>query len=66
MDERFRYIMYPFCNYIELFDHREDPAECDNLADDPGYATDRTRLHAALAEAQLRAVNPTYGRVGSW
>jgi hypothetical protein len=66
MDECFRYTLYPSCNYEELFDHRADRLESRNLAADPAFAADRERLRGALAEAQLRAVNPVAGRLASW
>ena len=66
MDERFRYTVYPRSGHKELFDHSVDRPECRNLSEDPEYAGDMERLHAALAEAQLRAVNPISGRLASW
>jgi arylsulfatase A-like enzyme len=66
LDERFRYTLYPENSGKELFDHSVDPLESRNLADDSGYAAELRRLHAALAEAQLRAVNPVSGRLASW
>jgi arylsulfatase A-like enzyme len=66
MDERYRYTLYPHTGYKELFDHVNDRLECHNLADDPECAAALARLHAALGDAQLRAVNPTSGRLSSW
>jgi arylsulfatase A-like enzyme len=66
MDECFRYTLYPASGYRELFDHRKDPLESRNLANEPECSTELRRLHSALAEAQLKAVNPVSGRLASW
>lgn len=66
MDERFRYTVYPHRQHSELFDHTADRLECHNLTADPRFHADQQRLHAALAEAQLRVTNPVSGRLASW
>jgi arylsulfatase A-like enzyme len=46
-DERWRYIRY-FDGFEELYDHANDPAEYDNLAGNPQFAAEKTRLRAWL------------------
>jgi arylsulfatase A-like enzyme len=48
-DEAFRYIRY-IDGGEELYDHRVDPEEWENLADDPAYAGIRDRLRAQIPQ----------------
>lgn len=65
-DDQYRYTVYPNSGHKELFDHEEDRLECRNLAGKNSTSDDEARLHAALAEQQLRLVNPVAGRVALW
>jgi arylsulfatase A-like enzyme len=49
--ERFRYIRYKDGSE-ELYDHRDDPHEWHNLADDPDYAEVKERLKQHLPERE--------------
>jgi arylsulfatase A-like enzyme len=46
-DDRWRYIRY-FDGFEELYDHESDPDEFTNLANDPKYAAEKTRLREWL------------------
>ena len=46
-DERWRYIRY-FDGFEELYDHASDPGEYDNLAADPKFAAEKSRLRGWL------------------
>jgi arylsulfatase A-like enzyme len=46
-DDRWRYIRY-FDGFEELYDHRADPDEFTNLANDPKFAAEKQRLGAWL------------------
>jgi arylsulfatase A-like enzyme len=63
-DAQFRMTYYPFNEFVELFDHREDPGEATNLAG----TNSRTvlRLMSILQERMLHYNNPILGRTGAW
>jgi len=65
-DEQYRYTVYPDSGHKELFDHTDDRLESNNLSGKAVAAEDEQRLHAALAEYQLKAVNPVAGRLSLW
>lgn len=49
--ERFRYVEWDSGTLgAELYDHQVDPAENDNLANDPAYAETRSKLKALLGQ----------------
>ncbi len=57
-DERWKLIVYPKVNKMQLFDLRDDPAERHDLADKHEHA-DEVRRMTALLEAQQRAAGDT-------
>lgn len=63
-DPHYRMTYYPYNEYVELFDHREDPAETNNLA----MSQPRTvlRLMSVLQERMLHYHNPILSRVSAW
>jgi len=65
-DDRWRYTWYPVTDEHELYDHDADPHELHNLAADPASQSERTRLHAALANAQCRTQTPCNARYAVW
>ena len=63
-DDTFRFTLYPHTGYVELFDHRTDPGECHNLADEQPE-----RVHAMreiIQERLLQHHHPILGRVSAW
>ena len=51
-DRRWKLIVYPQINHIQLFDLRKDPLEINNLAEEPDAAAERKRLMANLKKWQ--------------
>jgi arylsulfatase A-like enzyme len=49
-DGRLKLIWYPAGNHVQLFDMLEDPAEIENLADNPDMAGERRRLEDILID----------------
>jgi arylsulfatase A-like enzyme len=59
-----RLTYYPYWGFCELYDHRDDPGECTNLA---ARAQPRVRaLMQVLEQSMLRYHNPILGRTGAW
>jgi arylsulfatase A-like enzyme len=58
--ERYRYIRF-VAGSEELYDHREDPNEWTNLADDPAYAEVKQRLAQQLPDHSA-ALTPVTSR----
>jgi arylsulfatase A-like enzyme len=63
-DARYRYTIYPQQGYQELYDHRTDAGECQNVADAKAEraAAMRRQIEASL----LQHRNPILGRVSAW
>ena len=57
-DDRWKLIVYPKINKMQLFDLRADPVEMHNLADDPKHKGERNRLRKLLDEWQGRRGDP--------
>jgi arylsulfatase A-like enzyme len=53
-DDRWKLIVYPQVNKVQLFDLRDDPAETHDLSADKGHAGEVERLMALLKEEQKR------------
>jgi arylsulfatase A-like enzyme/predicted neuraminidase len=51
-DDRWKLIVYPQVNKVQLFDLRDDPAERQDLAADKAHAADRDRLLGLLKDWQ--------------
>ena len=63
-DADYRLTYYPYWDFAELYDHRNDPGECANLA---ARAQPRVRaLMETLGRSLLRCHNPILGRTGAW
>lgn len=54
-DDQWRYIRY-FDGSEELYDHRKDPQEWNNLAEDPAYNEEKQRLSSALPNEEAPLV----------
>ena len=63
-DAHSRMTYYPYSEYVELFDHREDPGEVNNLA--ARQPRNVLRLMSILQERMLHFNNPILGRTGAW
>ena len=59
-DSQYRYIQYPD-GTEELYDHKNDPKEFDNRADDRAYAEIKKRLKKQLPEKSAKSLG---GRLG--
>ena len=62
--ERYRLTYYPYWDYRELFDHQQDPGECENVAERQPDVVET--LIGVLQEGMLRCYNPILGRTGAW
>lgn len=65
-DDRYRLTWYPNRDYVELFDHQEDPAECRNLGADPAQRERLGEMRRRLTERLAAGYNPILGRVCAW
>jgi len=65
-DDRFRLTWYPSADFVELFDHREDPGECRNVAALSEHRETRERLLSELRSELCRAYNPILARTCAW
>ena len=63
-DAHLRMTYYPYSEYVELFDHRDDPGELNNLAAKQSRSV--LRLMSILQERILHFNNPILGRTGAW
>ena len=63
-DAHHRMTYYPYSEYVELFNHQEDPGETNNLA--PRQARLVLNLMSILQERSLHFNNPILGRTGLW
>ena len=54
-DDRWKLIVYPQVNKVQLFDLQTDPHEIKDLASDPGSASQKERMLAPLRHAQAQA-----------
>jgi arylsulfatase A-like enzyme len=53
-DDRWKLLVYPQVNKVQLFDLRNDPAERNDLAADPAHAAEVERLTSLLKDMQKR------------
>jgi arylsulfatase A-like enzyme len=53
-DDRWKLIVYPPINYLELFDLKTDPHETKNLAADKGHAAEIKRLRSLMKDWQKK------------
>ncbi len=61
---RYTYVQYPNTGFVELYDRLVDPAELENVADDPAYASIRQELEARtalLSTCRGEQCNATFG-----
>ncbi len=65
-DERFRLTWYPGADFVELFDHDDDPDEGRNVAGLPKHQEARKRLLEALRAELCRSYNPLLARTCAW
>lgn len=61
-DADYRLTWYPGADYVEIFDHRTDPAEIHNLAGQPAVAARQAALQQRIMEATFHQTNPMTGR----
>jgi arylsulfatase A-like enzyme len=54
-DDRWKLIVYPQVNKVQLFDLKSDPCETKDLADEPAHAGQVERLFTLLKEWQRQA-----------
>jgi len=65
-DQDHRLTWYPHVPYVELFDHRQDATESNNVADAPPYRDHAARLKQILAERMATFTNPILNRISAW
>lgn len=64
VDTHRRYTIYPQRDYAELYDHRTDPGECENLIQVQPERMVAMRRH--IEASLIRHRNPILGRVSAW
>ena len=62
-DRRYRLTYYPELDYVELFDHQEDPGETNNIALDNRMKNKVEELLDLIGRHTLRWTDPFLGRV---
>lgn len=65
-DDRYRLTWYPEADWVELFDHDEDPCEQRNLGNVAEHRGKVEELRNALQRGLAQCYNPTLGRIGAW
>lgn len=65
-DDRYRLSWYPQEDFVELFDHLDDPGECRNLAGDPAQRERIAALKRRIADELAACYSPMLGRVAAW
>ena len=65
-DHTHRLTCYPHSGFKQLFDHREDPGECVNIAEREENQRRISLLTEVLRERLLHFYRPTVGRVCLW
>jgi arylsulfatase A-like enzyme len=65
-DDQFRLTWYTSTNETEMYDHKADPHELRNIANDARYGSQRDYLISQLKELQCRTLTPRAGRVAVW
>lgn len=59
VDDRWRFSVYHGADWGELYDLKNDPAECRNLWDDPDHADIRNELTLRLVHSQMSYAAPS-------
>lgn len=65
-DPRHRLTWWPGADWVELFDHAEDPDEARNIAADSARRGTVEELRQAILEHLVHSHLPTVGRVSPW
>jgi arylsulfatase A-like enzyme len=65
-DNSYRLTWYPQSNFIELFNHDNDPGEVVNIADVPEETSTVERLLEVIKDKAIRYNNPILAKVGLW
>jgi arylsulfatase A-like enzyme len=65
-DRQYRLTWYPAYDRYGLFDHQNDPAECNDLGSDPAFNEVAQLLLSRLKEHAIKAANPIGARVSPW
>lgn len=66
LDERYRMTYYPRTGERELYDHRNDPFEQENLTGSAAARTTEKDLYAALLKRTVDSVHPISGHLSPW
>jgi len=65
-DDRYRLTWYPRDDFVELFDHQEDPGECRNIAAEPAQHGRVQELKRRIADQLAASYTPILGRMSAW
>lgn len=66
LDERYRMTYYPQTGERELYDHRADPYEQENLAGTTAVRTTEQALYESLLKRTVDSLHPIAGHVSPW
>jgi arylsulfatase A-like enzyme len=64
-DKRFRFTWYPDADDIELFDHKNDPGECKNIAADVDDNL-KVEFKNKIKDSLIKYNNPIHSRLCAW
>jgi hypothetical protein len=65
-DATHRLTYYPHLDYVELYDHTQDPGECVNLATRREHKHRVASMIRLIEERMLHYHSPILGRTGVW
>ncbi len=65
-DKRYRFTWYPGTDEYELYDHKEDPRELYNIADESSARNRREHLYQELLKLYVKTDNHISGRKSLW
>lgn len=65
-DKHCRFSWFPYSSYMELFDHRDDPEESENLIDSPEYQNHIVKYIEKIKEVLAESYNPILQRLCPW
>lgn len=65
-DPTYRFTLYPRTGYVELYDHQEDPGECQNLARHADFQMHIAAMISAVQARLMQYHHPILARISAW